>query len=435
MFLPQSTIDKKAQGKTLTNEEIDLFFSSYLKGLIPDYQCSALLMAIRLKGMDQQECAALTRCMLDSGSRLIWPKDLNPTVDKHSTGGVGDKTSMILAPLCFLEGVRVPMIAGRGLGHTGGTIDKLEAIKGFQTTLPEDQLLYQMKQLGGFIIGQSDGIAPLDRKLYSLRDVTATVKSVPLITASILSKKLSEGLGNLVMDVKVGSGAFMKDLQSAKDLAKSLKEVGALFGLNVRVFITSMDQPLGLYAGNILEILECLDVLEGKGPIDTKELSLTLAKEMVHLAFPSRSLEEIESSMEKNIAQGKALEVFYQLAKAQGADIEWLKKQRKEESCCIKSFVLAKEEGYIETVQVEALGLGVVSLGGGRLQTTDAVDGNVGLKFLKKPGDFVYKAEPMVEVYGKSDKDAAKVAKDLEEAFSFTKTIKSHPNPLILEKI
>lgn len=421
MLVPQKIIEKKAQGLALTSEEIKSFFSGYMGGEITDYQCSALLMAIRLNGMNTKETASLTEIIVTSGQPLQWNEEKTKIVDKHSTGGVGDKTSLILVPLCHCDGLYTPMIAGRGLGHTGGTIDKLEAIPGCTTTLSTEAMLKQFHSIGGFIVGQSDKLAPLDKKLYALRDVTATVRSIPLITASILSKKISEGLGSLVMDVKVGSGAFMQDQESAKQLGKTLQEVAQLFGLKLTVFITNMDSPLGRSAGNLLEIEECCDILQGQGPDDTKELSIELAAKMIAHAYPTRSRESIISSLEKYLSDGRAWKAFCHLIGAQGGDLVWLENRKLWKKAKFQIPLESNMQGYIHGIDVEALGLAIVAMGGGRKKLSDTINHRVGLSGLKHYGEAVEKGEPLAIIHTDDEKTIPQVEAMLRSAYRLNK--------------
>ncbi len=399
MFVPQEIIRIKRDGGTLSREAMQEFFGGYLRGDIPDYQVSALLMAITLKGMSFAEAVALTEIARDSGTCLQWDFPRHLVVDKHSTGGIGDKTSLILLPLAVLEGVRVPMISGRGLGHTGGTLDKLESIPGMSARPNLAQARSIMREHGGVFMGQTPEIAALDQRLYALRDVTATVESIPLITASILSKKLAAGLGGLVMDVKYGSGAFMSNLADARELARHLVGIGQQCGVKVRAFLTSMDSPLGTHAGNALEVIESIDVLRGKGPADTRELSLTLACEMVQLAFPERAAQEIRKTLESHLANGRAFEKFCQIASAQGADVKALQDTTRMPSAKIKKDVVVADDAYVAKVDVRALGLAILAMGGGRRMVTDTIDPGVGLTGLRRVGSKLKRGDTLLTIH------------------------------------
>ena len=312
-------IKKKRDAQTLSDEEIEWFIEAIIQHKVMDYQTAALLMAIFINGMSQSETFALTKAMLHSGKQLRFN---DPTVvDKHSTGGVGDKTSFVVGPLAAACGVKVPMIAGRGLGHTGGTIDKIESITGFKTDLSLEDLSCSLKKNGIVLTGQTEEIAPADKKLYALRDVTATINSIPLITASIMSKKLAEGIAGLVVDLKFGSGSFMKTQTACRQLAQSMIEVGKRYGVSLMAFMTNMDCPLGHTVGHSLEIIECIETLKGKGPRDLEELSLALAAGMIQLAGQSSSYDEAKANARQALDSGAALKKFEQLIQAQGGEV------------------------------------------------------------------------------------------------------------------
>jgi pyrimidine-nucleoside phosphorylase len=407
-LLPQESIRKKRGGGALSAPELKAFFYGYLEGQVADYQMGAMLMAITLKGMTPVETADLTKLMRDSGEVMTWGFPRHRVVDKHSTGGVGDKTSIVLLPLMILTGLKVPMMAGRGLGHTGGTLDKLEAV-GFKVYMPPDAARRQVEQLGGVIMGQTEKIAPLDRKLYSLRDVTATIESIPLIVGSILSKKLAEGIGNLVMDVKYGSGAFMANLDDAKVLAAELTRVGKECGINVRSLITSMNTPLGRAAGNALEIKECLETLQGQGPSDTRELTIELGAEMLKLAEPDTSIDAARQRLAGYLDDGSAYEAFLRVARAQGADMTLLEQPARLDRAKLKLPVTVPVAGHVAKIDVRQLGLSIIELGGGRRLVTDKVDPWVGLTDMKRLGEPVAAGEPIAIVHA-NDEAAAKQA-------------------------
>lgn len=437
MYLPQETIRKTRQGDPLSEEELQAFLNGYLKNEVADYQVAAWLMAVLLKGLSREETATLTRLMRDSGEVFTWHEPRARIVDKHSTGGVGDKTSLIILPLCVLEGLKMPMMAGRGLGHTGGTLDKLEAV-GWNVFPQPEEARRLVDQIGGVFMGQTERMVPLDRRLYALRDVTATVESIPLIVASILSKKLAEGLGNLVMDVKCGSGAFMKDFADARKLAEELRIVGKACGLTVSCFLTDMSSPLGRFAGNALEVYECIQVLQGAGPTSTRELSLELATEAIRLANPERSPDEIKSRLTRHLENGAAFELFKKLGKEQGAQIKLLDQP---ESMLRAKHVLpvhakpgASEAStrYISAIDVRALGLAVLQLGGGRRLQTDTIDPWVGLSDMLHVGAAVTEDEPLAFVHA-NDKSKGEIAVEMvRKAYQLTAT-PSVPSPLIRE--
>jgi pyrimidine-nucleoside phosphorylase len=404
VILPQELIRRKRDGEALTAAELQSFFYGYLEGRVADYQVGAMLMAILLKGMTDDETATLVRLMRDSGECFTWAGPERNVVDKHSTGGVGDKTSLLIVPLCLLEGLRVPMMAGRGLGHTGGTLDKLEAV-GWDVFLPPDRVRRQMERLGGVIMGQTERVTPLDRKLYAMRDVTATVESMPLIVSSILSKKLAEGLDGLVMDVKYGSGAFMRDLASARALAVQLGRVGRTCGIQVRCLLTDMGSPLGRYAGNALEVLEAMEVLQGQGPVETRELTLELATEMVRLAYPARPAEAVKARLARALDDGSAHAKFLELAAAQGGDLSLLEHPESLARASLKVPVVldtGREGRRVAAIDTRQLGIAILELGGGRRLVTDKIDPWVGLAGLKRVGELVQAGEPVAVVHGNS---------------------------------
>jgi pyrimidine-nucleoside phosphorylase len=418
LFLPQELIRKKRDGGTLTEAETAAFFGGFLRGDVADYQVAAMLMAIFARGMERAETAALTRIMRDSGAKLAWNFPKNLIVDKHSTGGIGDKTSLLVLPLALVAGLKVPMIAGRGLGHTGGTLDKLEAV-GFKVYQDEAALRRQVETLGGAFLGQTEALVPLDRRLYALRDVTATVESIPLIVGSILSKKAAAGLGGLVMDVKFGSGAFMADYEQALTLARAIADVGNECGMKVRCLLTSMNQPLGDYAGNALEVFECLEILRGRGPRDTRELSLELTAEMVRLAFPERRLDAARRELEGYLASGEAYEMFCRIAKAQGADTAMFERREAFFAAKIKTEVGADVSAgaVVAAIDTRKLGLAIVELGGGRKFVTDKIEPAVGLSGMKRIGDRVAQGEPLAVVHGQDESRVRHAAKLVAEAY------------------
>lgn len=432
MFLPQETIRKKRDGHTLTSQELELFFSGVLSGQVTEYQAAAMLMAIYFQGMSSGEVARFTEIMRDSGSRFDWGPETPMVADKHSTGGVGDKTSLIVLPLAVLEGVRVPMISGRGLGHTGGTLDKLESI-GINVFLQEDDAVDMLKKFGGFFIGQTKNICPLDRMLYSLRDVTATVESFPLICGSILSKKLAEGLGALVLDVKYGSGAFIADKAESKKLAELLVNVGKECGVKVTALQTSMNSPLGDYSGNALEVYECIEILSGRGPVSTRDLSIELAAHMVQMTKHEESLDAIKSRMQMNLTNGKALEVFRNICVAQGADQKYFDTPDMLLQSRNKKPVLAKKSGWVNKIDVRQLGIAVIELGGGRRITTDSIDHSVGLSQTAHVGAELSEGDPLCYVHYNDEKDFEIVESIISKSYEIGAS--SEVDPLVAEVI
>ncbi|OFZ27874.1 MAG: thymidine phosphorylase [Bdellovibrionales bacterium RIFOXYB1_FULL_37_110] len=396
-YSPYQIIQKKRDGKELTKGEIEWFINSYTSGDIPDYQMAALLMAIYLKDMSVEETKFLTDAMLYSGQVLNFNDQ--KVIDKHSTGGVGDKTSFILGPIAASCGVKVPMIAGRGLGHTGGTVDKIECIENFNTSLSLDQLQHNLDQTNIVLIGQTKDIAPADKKIYALRDVTATVESIPLITASIMSKKLAEGTSGIVMDIKTGSGAFMKNLKEARALAKSIRNTALRFNKNIITMLTDMNQPLGNAVGNSLEIIECIETLKGKGPKDLTHLSVSLAGGMIYLAGLSKTLETGIKMAKNSISNGKALAKFRELIISQGGSGDYIDDYTKFPVASNIMEIKAPQSGYLNQMDGIGIGLSLVDLGGGRKKSTDKIDFAVGIIVHKKLGDKVTKDHSLASLY------------------------------------
>ncbi len=396
-FSIYNIIQKKRDKQKLSEEEIKWVIKSLLDGSIEHYQMSALLMAIFINGFDASETKALTDAMLYSGTVLDFKDDRY--IDKHSTGGVGDKTSFILAPIAAACGVKVPMIAGRGLGHTGGTVDKIEAVKGFKTDITLTEFERLLKERGLVLIGQTKEIAPADKIIYSLRDVTATVESIPLITASIMSKKLAEGAKGIVMDIKCGNGAFMSKLSSAKKLAKSISDTGLRFNKNMMTVISDMNQPLGDAIGNSLEIIECVEVLKGNGPKDITDISIHLAGGMIYLAGLSKDLKEGIKKAQASISDGSALLKFRELILNQGGEPAFIDDYSKLDIANNQIKVLSTKSGFIQKMDCKAFGLHCVSLGGGRKKTTDKIDFGVGLLLHSKIGDFVSKGDTIATIF------------------------------------
>jgi pyrimidine-nucleoside phosphorylase/thymidine phosphorylase len=386
-------------------------------GSLPDYQASAMLMAICWRGLSPRELGDWTEAMLRSGEILDLSSVPGPKIDKHSTGGVGDKVSLCLAPLVAACGVRVPMIAGRGLGHTGGTIDKLEAIPGFRTDLSRERFVAVLNQVGCCIMGQTDWIAPADRKLYALRDVTGTVESLPLIAASIMSKKLAEGLDGLVLDVKIGAGAFMKTRASAEELARALVGIGERMGLRTRALLTAMDEPLGLAVGNALEVLEAYEVLCGKGPEDLRALTLALGAEMLVLSGVE-SLGEAHGRLESALREGRGREKFHAMVHAQGGDESALPNGLARAPGLAE--LSAPRAGVIESIDAQVVGEAAVDLGAGRLAMTDRVDPAVGIVLHKKVGARVAQQEPLCSIHFRDDATLAAARQRLIRAFQIT---------------
>lgn len=386
-------IAAKRDGRSLTDDEIAFFVQGYADESIPDYQMSALAMAIYLNGMDERETASLTAQMLESGTQLNWPDDGVLRVDKHSTGGVGDKVSLPLAPLLACCGFQVPMLSGRGLGPTGGTLDKLESIPGFHADLSLSEITTLTQQVGCVITGASAELAPADRRLYALRDVTATVQSIPLITASIMSKKLAESLDALVLDVKFGSGAFMKTRERATMLAESLVATGERMGVKTTALLTDMNQPLGRMCGNAVEVLESIDVLKGEGPPDVRELTIELAAELLLTTQAESTMQAARELATSALDSGAAFEKFEQMVAAQGG----------QPSAALKvadaAEVSAQQAGFVSAIDTEQLGMAVIAMGGGRQKVSDTIDHAVGLEMLVRIGDEVQPGQPLVRLF------------------------------------
>ena len=402
-------IEKKKNGKALDREEIDFFINNYVSGNIPDYQVSALLMAIYFQKMDYEETLALTLAMADSGDRLNLSAIKGVKVDKHSTGGVGDKTSLVLAPMVAALGGKVAKMSGRGLGHTGGTIDKLESIPGFNTALSEEAFIKQVNDIGIAITGQTGNLAPADKKLYALRDVTATVDNISLIASSIMSKKLASGADAIVLDVKTGSGAVMKEEEDAKRVAEEMVRIGKGAGRKMAAMITDMDQPLGFAVGNSLEVIETINTLKGNGPKDLTELCLNLGTYMILAARDDLDKESAEKELMRVIKDGSALKKLAELVEAQGGNPDAVYDTGMLKVAENVTNVVAKESGYIKSIQSEQIGKASMILGGGRATKEDVIDLSVGVVLSKKKGDMVEKGETIATIYS-NNADKAKEA-------------------------
>ncbi|MCC7476505.1 MAG: thymidine phosphorylase, partial [Pirellulales bacterium] len=422
-----SLISKKRDGLELTAGEIGSLITGYVRGEVPDYQMAAWAMAVFLRGMTVAETAALTEHMLHSGVTFQWPAGEAPKVDKHSTGGIGDKVSLPLAPLLACCDLQVPMISGRGLGATGGTLDKLEAIPGFRTNLTTAEFQQVCRNVGCVISGATADLVPADRKLYALRDVTGTVPSIPLITASIMSKKLAEGLDALVLDVKHGSGAFMKSLGDAQALARSMVDTGKRMGVPTVAILTDMNQPLGRMAGNANEVNESVDALCGKGPADLVEVTLALGAELLVLTKREPTISAARQRLEKLLTSGEALEKFREMVSAQGGSLDAPR------PIAPKHDVAAPQAGYIAAIDTEQLGYVVINLGGGRRQLGDQLDLSVGFEMLVRLGDEVDAGQPVARLFAQADA-AVHAARDLLAAITIGDEPVEAP-PLIVERI
>lgn len=428
-------IRKKRDGHHLTGEEIEAFVHGATHGGWAHHQVTALLMAVFFRGMTDIETAQLTAAMVHSGAKLDWTHLPGPKVDKHSTGGVGDKTSLILAPLAAACGVKVPMMSGRGLGHTGGTLDKLEAIPGFNVNLTLDQFRQTLATLGVAMIGQTAEVAPADKLLYSLRDVTATVESIPLIASSIMSKKIAEGIDGLVMDVKVGRGAFMKTLPEAEKLAETIVAIGKRNGVRTSALITGMDEPLGRAVGNRLEVIECIQTLKGKGPDDLADLSVLLAAEMVRLGGLAANLAEAEAKVEAVLRDGTALELFRKMIAAQGGDPKVVDDAGIMPGVPQVKVLKAELPGYVQECHADKVGHGCMLLGAGREKETDKIDAAVGAVVLAKRGTRVDQGSPLVEVHYREEAKLHKALPWFLEAFSIGPLPPPPAEPLIRKQI
>jgi len=424
-------IRKKRDGGALSDAEIQYLVDGCTQGSIPDYQMSAWLMAVVLRGMTREETAALTHAMLHSGEILDLSFLPAKKVDKHSTGGVGDKTSLVLAPLVAAGGLFVPMISGRGLGHTGGTLDKLESIPGFRVGLEVPDFHRVLKACGCCMIGQTEKIAPADRKLYALRDVTGTVESPYLICASIMSKKLAEGTDALVLDVKTGSGAFMKKEEDAAFLAGLMVETGERMGKQMVALITDMNQPLGQMVGNALEVQECIEVLHGDGPPDLRDLCIELAAWMFYLGGASQTVAEGKEQSQQIINSGKAFERFRQMVELQGGDVRVIDDPTRLPHTDHKVAVPSPQAGYVTAIACEQVGAACVVLGGGRERKEDSVDPAVGIVVHKKIGDKVSAGEPLCTIRCHSDAQGARVTTLLQESYQVASVPTADKMPLV----
>jgi pyrimidine-nucleoside phosphorylase len=392
-------IRKKRDGLALEQAEIEAFVAGATSGAWPDYQTSALLMAIVLRGMSTEETAQLTAAMVRSGEKLDLSDIPGPKVDKHSTGGVGDKTSLVLAPLAAACGVVVPMMSGRGLGHTGGTLDKLESIPGFRVGLSLHEFRAALRKVGCALIGQTAEIAPADKKLYALRDVTGTVESIPLITASILSKKVAEGIDALVMDVKCGRGAFMKERADARRLADSLVAIGRANGVRTEAMLTGMDAPLGRAAGNALEVMESIDTLKGRGPRDLEHLSVALAAKMLRLGGVAATEAEAEEKVRAALTSGRGLEKLRQIIEQHGGDPHVIDHHSRLPAAPRRHVHAADRTGFVAALDAELIGRATMVLGAGRNRVEESVDPAVGAVVHARPGDPVRPGQPIVELH------------------------------------
>ncbi len=428
-------IERKRDGDVLSQDEWQRVIDAYAHGDIPDYQMAALLMTVAFNGLEDDELSAVTDAMCDSGAQLTFGSEVPPRIDKHSTGGVGDKTSLILAPLVASADVAVPMISGRGLGHTGGTLDKLQAIPGFQVQLSLDEAQRQVERIGAVLIGQTDEIAPADRKLYALRDATATVDSIPLMAASIMSKKLAEDLNGLVLDIKTGSGAFLPDVEDGLDLAETMVQLGEDRDCPTVALLTAMDRPLGHACGNALEVVESIEALRGDGPEDLLELVYRLGAEMLVLVGAEDGLEAARAALEQRVASGDALERFRDVVTAQGGEAAVLDDVTRLPSAPVVETYEAGADGYVLVVEPRAIGEAIVAMGGGRRTVEDEIDPAVGFVIPVKPGDRVERGQPIATIHARDDSGAAVGRSALDIAIEIGTESSGAGLPLVLHRV
>jgi pyrimidine-nucleoside phosphorylase len=428
-------IERKRDGGALTPEEWSALVAGYTAGRIPDYQISALLMAVMWRGLERQELAALTDAMIASGQRLNFDGWATPRIDKHSTGGVGDKVSLVLAPLVAACGVAVPMMSGRGLGHTGGTLDKLEAIPGFRTDLSLPEAKAQLQKLGVVLIGQTPEIAPADKRLYALRDVTGTVEAIPLISASIMSKKLAEGLTGLVLDVKHGSGAFLPETERGLDLARTMIALGEDRGCPTVALLTAMDRPLGRACGNALETEEAILALRGEGPEDLLEVTYALGAEMLLMAKIEKTPVKARQRLENALSSGMAAEKFEQVIEAQGGNPKVVEDPSVMPQAQAVEVYSARQTGVVTRVEPRPIGRAIVAMGGGRTTVEDTVDPSVGFVITVKPGDKVLAGEPIASVFARDAAGVELAFEALSRAIIIGDRLQEKPLPLVSHRV
>lgn len=431
---PYELIKAKRDGGRLAPEDIAALMAAYTRGEVPDYQMAALCMAIVFRGLDERELGAWTRAMLESGEVVDLSEVPGTKVDKHSTGGVGDKVSLSLAPLVAACGVPVPMISGRGLGHTGGTLDKLQSIPGFQVDLPLAEYRRLVREVGVCLIGQTATLAPADRKLYALRDVTATAECLPLIASSIMSKKLAEGIDALVLDVKVGSGALLKSLEQSRELARAMISIGTRMGRKVVALLTDMDQPLGRTVGNALEVVEAVELLHGRGPEDYAEVTYALCAEMLVLGGKAATRDEAHARLRQAVADGSAFHKLKQIVQAQGGDVRAVEDYTRLPRARSTREVLAPVDGYVTAIETEAVGLAAVALGAGRQRVDSVIDPAVGFTLLRKVGEPVRAGEPVVRVHYNDPSPVEEVVERLRGAWQYGPKPPA-PRPRLLERM
>lgn len=414
-------IQKKKTGRELSTREIAFLIEGFLTGGVPDYQMAAFAMAVFFQGMTTTETAELTMAMVNSGEKVDLSAVLGKKVDKHSTGGVGDKTTLVVGPLVAAAGVPVAKMSGRGLGHTGGTIDKLESIPGFSTVLTKEKFIASVNTIKIAISGQTGNLAPADKKLYALRDVTATVDSIPLIASSVMSKKIAAGADAIVLDVKTGSGAFMKTFDESVALARAMVEIGTKVGRETVALVTDMEQPLGRAVGNVLEVIEAVECLQGRGPEDLEELSLTLGSQMICLAGKAENPERAKDLLREILREGKGLQKFKELVSNQGGDVHSLDDYNLLPKAGSTITVNAPEDGYVSAIQAEEIGLAAMTLGAGRETKDSQIDPAVGIKLVKKVGETAVRGEPVAVLFVNDPQKGAQAQKKVADAYTISR--------------
>lgn len=425
-MIPSEIIKQKRNGNEISHTQIKDFISGYLSEEIPDYQMSALLMAIFFNGMTESEISALVDVMLNSGKRMDFTHHANYVADKHSTGGVGDKVSIILGPLLAAAGIAIPMLSGRSLGHTGGTLDKLETIPGFKVDINLDDFRKQVDSIGIAMIGQTKEICPADRRMYALRDVTGTIESIPLICGSIMSKKIAEGIRGLVLDIKTGNGAFMKNIDDAHKLGDTLTKIGNAFNINTDVVYTSMNQPLGKTAGLWCEIRESIDGLKGNGPDDTMQVTFELGAKLILQAGLSKTQSEAIALQNELISNGKAYEKFIEMVEYQGGNPQDIENYNQRHQPKFSKSLKAEKSGYIQSMDTYKIGLATIELGCGRKKTTDAVDPTAGIEFYKKIGDKVSQGDTLLKFFNSDSSKLNPAEKLLKDSIQIGKEKVEH---------
>src|SRR5579863_117569 len=427
-------IRKKRDGEMLSTEEIQWLVDGYTRDRIPDYQMAAWLMAVYWRGMDARETTDLTLAMMHSGEELRVRDSVSPVVDKHSTGGVGDKVTLAVAPLVAACGVAVGKMTGRGLGHTGGTVDKLESIQGFRATLSRDEFMDILTRHSIVLAGQSSDLAPADGKMYALRDVTGTIESIPLIAASIMSKKLAIGASHLLLDVKVGSGAFMKTVVDARALAQTMVDIGQLSGLHTAAAITAMEQPLGHAIGNALEMVEAIAILRGEGPSDVSELCYHEAAELLTMTQSAGSISEAEQRVEQTVHSGAAVAKLAEVIAAQGGNAKQIEQPDLLPSAPVRSMLTAPRSGYIAGIESEQMGLASMRLGAGRFKKGDQIDHRTGFVLQAKVGDCLNAGEPLVEIHARTIEEVEAIRETLLACYTWSEA-PVEVGPLIYDTI